>query len=461
MDYLNQIERIKSKLIIAKDADKNLEVFGAESHKYFVGETVSKNQISDFEKEYNLELPEAYKEFLLHIGNGGISDSNSAAGPYYGIYSLGKNTDEFIYENTKSYLKEDCKISPKMSDEFWSDLNKNIEENDDISEEEFDLELGKIFSGILPLGSQGCTYYHALVLNGEFKGRVVNIDSDRQKPHFTFESNFLDWYERWLDEIIPENIKTADPDLFRYTLGGISSHIFEVYFSTHTIDTKMDCLFGILKKKNLDQKTINLVEEQYRINSGAIQKRLLQILTKFDYERAYPHLLDFTKESLLEVFQCIFWYAKDKSSDWVETIKSNADAIKDEETFRLCTYLLKETDLDYGGILIPFTSNKNKNIRISSYYALGQLKNKANYIDTFITGLSDASNRVIHTVLQALDGVEDRKLLPHYKIVAEKFPKEKDYILVNLNHRLKSYGLTNKTIKKIDVDNYFIGEVKK
>lgn len=223
----------------------------------------------------------------------------------------------------------------------------------------------------------------------------------------------------------------------------------------------MDCLFGILKKKNLDQETINLVEEQYRINSGAIQKRLLQILTKFDYERAYPHLIDFTKESLLEVFQCVFWYAKDKSSDWFETIKSNADVIKDEETFRLCTYLLKETDLDFGDILIPFTSNKNKNIRISAYYALGQLKNKANYTDTFIAGLNDASNRVIHSVLQALDGVEDQKLLKHYKVIAEKFPREKDYILANLNHRLKSYGLTNKTIKKIDLENCFIDEVKK
>lgn len=454
MDYVNQIERIKSKLFTAKYADKNLEVFGADSHKYFVGKTVSENQILDFEKEYDLELPEAYKDFLLHIGNGGISYSNSAAGPSYGIYSLGENTDEFIYENTKSYLKEDCKISPKMSDEFWADLNKNIEENDDISDEEFDLELGKIFSGILPLGSQGCTYYHALVLNGEFKGRIVNIDSDRQKPHFTFESNFLDWYERWLDEIIPENIKAADPDLFRYTLGGINSYIFEVYFSTDAIDTKMDCLFGLLKKKNLDFESINIVEEEYEINSGAIQKRLLQILTKFDYERAYPHLLDFTKESFLEVFKYVFWYAKDKSSDWFETIRSNAEVIKDEETFRFCTYLLKETDSDYGGILIPFTCNENKNIRISAYYALGQLKNKADYIDAFIAGLDDSANRVIHTVLQALDGVEDLKLLKHYKNIAERFPTEQDHILINLNHRLKAFGLTNKTIKSIDPNNY-------
>jgi hypothetical protein len=92
---------------------------------------------------------------------------------------------------------------------------------------------------------------------------------------------------------------------------------------------------------------------------------------------------------------------------------------------------------------------------------LVNLKNKADYIDAFIAGLNDTSNRVIHSVLQALDGVEDRKLLKHYKGIAEKIPREKDYILANLNHRLKTYGLTNKTIKKIDLENYFIDEVKK
>ncbi|MFH6996160.1 SMI1/KNR4 family protein [Flavobacterium sp. FlaQc-48] len=452
MDELNQIERIKKKLVIAKNTDKDLKVFGADSHKYFVGETVNNEEILKFEKDYTIELPEDYKAFLLHIGNGGISFADSAAGPGYGIYPLGKNTNELIYENTELYLKEEAKIHPKMSDEFWSDLNKNIEDNDAISTEDFDLELGKIFSGLLPVGTQGCSYYHALVLNGEFKGRVVNVDCDRQKPYFTFESNFLDWYERWLDEIIPENVMINEPDLFRYTLGGSVNYILEVYFSTNDNETKVESLNGILKKEKIGAEALDVLESQYRLTSGAIQKKILQILTKFDYQRAYPYLADFTKESLLDVFQFVFWYAKDKSSDWLDVIKWNTENINDEETFRFCTYLLKEMNLDYGDIIVPFASNESENIRISTYYSLGQLKNKNDFTDVFIKGLSDSSNRVIHATLQALDGVEDQKLLKHYKVIAEKFPKEKDYILVNLNHRLKAYGLTNKTIKKISTD---------
>lgn len=170
-------------------------------------------------------------------------------------------------------------------------------------------------------------------------------------------------------------------------------------------------------------------------------------------QKAYLYLVEFTKESLLDVFQFVFWYAKDKSSDWLEIIKANIDQISDEETFVFCTYLLEEMNLDYGDIVVPFAYNDDENIRVSAYYSLGQLENKADYLDVFINGLNDNSNRVVHIVLQALDGVEDHKLLKYYKRIAEKYLVEEDYILVNLNHRLKPFGLTNTSIKAINVDN--------
>jgi len=461
MEELKQLERIKSKLLMAKNADNKLEVFGADNHKYILGNTIRQEDILNFENEYHLELPNGYKSFLLHIGNGGISYSNSGAGPSYGIYPFGKNTNEFIYENSKEYLKEDCRISPDMSDDFWNTLNKNIEENDAISDEEFDIELGKIFSGLLPIGSQGCSYYNALVLNGEFKGRVVHVDVDRQKPYFAFESNFLDWYERWLDEIIPENLKSRNSDLFRYSLGGSSAYILEVYFSTNDDQTKLECLRSLLKKRNLDFETINVLEEQCELSTGENQRLLIQILTKFDYQRAYPYLVSFANENLLDVFQFVFWYAKDKSSDWLEIIEARSEKINDEETFRFCTYLLKEMNIDYGKFVVPFASNKSDNIKISAYYSLGQLKNKSDYIDTFIMGLNDNSNKVIHSALQALNAVIDKKLLIHYKTIAERFTKEEDYVLVNLNNNLKLFGLTTTTIKTFNIDEYEIMNEKK
>ena len=452
-----QIQRIKDKLIKAKYTDVKLKVFGAESHKYILGKPLYDEDILKFEKEYDLELPESYKAFLLHIGNGGISYSDSGSGPFYGIYPLGKNVDELV-ENTK-YLKRDCVLYPDMTDEYWKDLTKKVDEKD-ISDEDYENELGKIYSGILPLGSQGCTYIHALVLNGEHKGRVVNIDLDQQKPKFTFELNFLDWYERWLDEVISGDLIKDTPSWFGYKMGGSEEKILKLYFSTPDNKIKIDCLEGLLNKQKLRSETMQIIEEQYKITSIDQKKVALQILTKFDYEKAQSYLIEFSEESLLNVFQFIFWYAKDKSRDWLSIIESNIEKINDEETFRFCSYLLKEMNIDYGYLIVPFTSHDNDNIRVSAYYSLSQLKNKEEYLETFIIGLNDRANRVIHTVLQALEGIKDKRLLKHYKNIAERFPKEQDYILVNLNHRLKSLGLTTTTIKNIDIETYEITKAK-
>ncbi|HEY1193956.1 SMI1/KNR4 family protein [Flavobacterium sp.] len=453
-ETLSQIERVKKKLLTAKDADKEFKVFGAKSHKYVLGNTIKEDDILKFETELNIDLPESYKAFLLHIGNGGISFGNSAAGPSYGIYPFGENLAEFVYNNVENCLKRDCVIHPDMTDDFWHNLNKRIDEDYNISDEDFEEELGKIFAGILPIGTQGCTYYYGLVLNGEFKGRIVNIDVDRQKPYFAFESNFLDWYERWLDEIIPEETMKSNPLLYSFTLSGSVDHILGVYLSTEEIETKYQCLKGLIKKNNLDSETLDILLKQFYLTKGTEKQTLLQILTKFDYNSAYESLIAYSTENLLAVFQFVYWYAKDKSADWLGLIEENVSRINNDETFRFCTYLLKEMNIDYGSIIVPFTSHLDENIRVSAYYSLGKLENKKDYLEIFILGLNDKVNKVVHITLQALDGVNDKRLLKHYKNIAARFPVEQDYILVNLNHRLKAFGLTNETIKESDLDNY-------
>lgn len=419
---IKQIERIKAKLFLAQQTDKNFEVFAANSHEYVVGKVVENDDILKFEKDYEVSLPECYKAFLLNVGNGGKSYQKSAAGPGYGIFPLGKNVAEFVNDNPENWLKQNCSLYPNMSDDFWKELNNKIDE--DISDEGFEYELGKIFSGILPLGTEGCTYYYGLVLNGEYKGRVVNIDIDRRKPYFAFESNFLDWYERWLDEITEETA-IAEKDLFNYTLGGSTAHILDVFVNTEDEETKGECLLGFLKKKKIDSQTLDVLEKEYNLSADKIQKNLLQIFVKFDYKRAYPYLIGLVEKDLLSVFQFVYWYAKDKSLYWLEIIKENISKINDNETFSFCTYLLKETGADYSSIIISFTSHKDAAMRITAFFALGQLKNKVDYLETFILGLNDEANRVVHVTLQALDGINEKSFYSIIKILRYGFQKSK------------------------------------
>ena len=41
-----------------------------------------------------------------------------------------------------------------------------------------------------------------LVVSGEYTGRVVYVDADGQPPYMVRNTDFLEWYERWLDELL-------------------------------------------------------------------------------------------------------------------------------------------------------------------------------------------------------------------------------------------------------------------
>ena len=212
MNVTKQTTRIKNKLKRAKEYDQDFKVFGADSHRYFINPPIPSKEIKRFEEEYDIILPSCYKAFLLEIGNGGSSFLDSAAGPYYGIFPLGEEVD-FIFEKPAQSLSQPTKIYPNMTDQEWETLIKQAEEEEWRSDQ-YDLDF--LYAGVLPIGSQGCSYLHGLILNGEHSGRVVNLAMQYGKPLFTTDNNFLDWYERWLDEIISSKSLTNHPSWFGY-----------------------------------------------------------------------------------------------------------------------------------------------------------------------------------------------------------------------------------------------------
>ena len=80
--------------------------------------------------------------------------------------------------------------------------------------------------------------------------------------------------------------------------------------------------------------------------------------------------------------------------------------------------------------------------------ALDLLRHKEQYLDTFIKGLQETDNDVLRTVIQAISGVKDERLLPYYKQIAKRFSKDEDYILSNLKRVLEPFGLTVEEARK-------------
>lgn len=446
-----QLIRIQQKLAQAKAADKNLEVFGADAHQYHLNPPVSEAEVLAFEKKYGVQLPECYRAFMLTIGDAKAKKSDFIAGPYYGLYAFGTSLDSLLYEKTETYLKAPCNLSPDMTQEEWETLSDPLlpsEEEEEEDDDKYFVERAKVFGGLLPLGSQGCTYEHALVLNGKYAGRVVNVDLDLAQPKFAFEANFLDWYERYLDEVISGQLIDDRPTWFGYHRGEPAEVLLNEYEHTTDRKTQTDCLEGVYHKKPpLEPALLDKIEKLIALNNDD-RDFLIEILSQSSYERAKPYLQDLVTKDPKKVFQFVWWYAKDHCADWVSVVKELLPTITDERTFDFATYLLTEGDDNFEEVILPFTDNENPQIRSTAYYTLGKSEKREQYLDTFIKGLQETDNGVLCTVMQALSGVEDKRLLPYYKAIAKRFPEERDYILSNLEYRLASFGLSIEEARK-------------
>ena len=459
--YQDQLHRIQEKLAQAKAADKDLEVFGASSHKYHLNPPISEAEVLAFEKKYGVSLPKDYRAFVQTIGDANAQKLDIMAGPYYGLSAFGTQVDDLLYEGSEIYLKAPCALSPDMTQEEWEALSDpllmseededDFEEDEEVetteTEEDYIQQCGKVFGGLLPLGSQGCTYYHALVLNGKYAGRIVNVDLDLAQPKFAFEINFLDWYERYLDEVISGQLLDDRPTWFGYHRGEAAEVLLNEYEQTTDRKTQTDCLEGVYHKKPpLEPALLDKIEKLITLNNED-RDFLIEILTQSSYERAKPYLQDLVTKKPKKVFQYIWWYAQDHCADWVPTVRELLPTITDEETFNFATYLLAETE-DFEEDILPFTDNANPQIRSTAYYTLGESEKKEQYLDIFIKGLQETDNDVLRIVIQALSGITDERLLPYYKQIAKRFPEEKDYILSNLERRLASFGLTIEEARK-------------
>ena len=458
-----QLLRIQEKLVQAKNADKDLEVFGADGHQYHLNPPVSEAEVLAFEKKYGVSLPEDYRAFVQTIGDAKAQKLDTMAGPYYGLYAFGTQVNDLVYDQTETYLKAPCALSPDMTQEEWEALSdpllmseeedegfENYEQEEDKTqtEEDYTQQCGKVFDGLLPLGSQGCADYHALILTGPYAGRVVNVNWDLLKPVFAFETNFLDWYERYLDEVISGQLIDDRFTWFGYYRGEAAEVLLNEYEHTTDRKTQTDCLEGVYHKKlPLEPALLDKIEKLITLNNED-RDFLIEILSQSSYERAKPYLQDLVTEKPNKVFRYIWWYAQDHCADWVPVVKELLPSITDEEAFDFATYLLREGDDNFEEVILPFTDDANPRIRRTAYITLGKSKKREQYLDTFIKGLQESDNKVLHTVIRVLSKVKDKRLLPYYKQIAKRFSKDENYILSILELRLAYFGLTIEEARK-------------
>jgi len=437
-----QCARIARKLKAAASADPTFAVFGSSSHKYAIGPAISEAEIRAFEIEHGIELPAHYRAFLKHVGNGTPGgEGRAAAGPFYGIYPLGSGIDAFVF-GQGGHLGMPPFVRPDMPQSEWEEVAKPVD-TDDIPDDEYARGQSRLFGGLLPIGHQGCQSYHALVLQGPNAGKVVNIDTERYLPVFCFEANFLDWYERWVDEIISGIALKDGPNWFGYTMGGDDAHLLKVFNAADKKSEKLAALGGFGKLTSISAKSADEIAGLAVSDDPEIRGKAVLILAEFAYPQArrpLEELLAGSEAEQLTACQALHRFAKDYAADWVDRVGPIAAKTDNIELFRFASYVLGASGRDCTGYLVPAASHPDEAIRGQAIYAIGKGAQNSDTTDAILKGLSDESPRVVHTALQAHKTAFDDRFIAAYAAIARRFEVDEHYIHANLGHHLKAIG---------------------
>ncbi|MFJ5829419.1 SMI1/KNR4 family protein [Streptomyces sp. NPDC093089] len=164
----SRIPRLRRKLARIPYTPDRSHSFGEERHRFRLGPRLPEARVDAFEVEHDVELPRAYRDFLIDLGGSGAS-------PYYGLLPL-----------------EDCALFT-MKPAVPGTRTRSFRRAHRYT------RTGDLFLHVV---EPGCTDLVLVGVTGPLTGRVIigNVDGF-WGPNVSSAPDFLSWYERWLDHM--------------------------------------------------------------------------------------------------------------------------------------------------------------------------------------------------------------------------------------------------------------------
>ena len=395
----------------AKAKDPDLARFGAYSHQYKLAAPAGEEAIQEFEEQQGIRLPEEYRDFLMLVGNGG-------AGPYYGLYGL-KALKEDLSDSHGGVMEEPV-IYPKMSEEEW---DRMVDPEGRRKGEEV-----HPYAGILPIGTQGCTLMTGLMLAGPYRGQVVYYDEDFcGPPFFAREKGFLEWYERWLREVIAGY--NEEEVGFGLNMDGTPVQLMELYQQTDNPEEKTEIIESFYKFETLPGKQKTYFKQACTEETDMeVRMKLIKMLVRF-------HVPGMAKEveklweygAYAEAVSIITyegtWEVKEA---WYERVFEILPRLQGEGFRDACHTIgaVKDYPNVRAGRLREALNRKNlnRNDRISLFHCIQELKGKEEVLDYFLDYLSTEEDpTLLIYAVWCTEGVEDRQLQELYVKLLDKY----------------------------------------
>jgi len=150
-----------------------------------LGPPLTEDAIAAFEARCGCTLPEGYRAFLRHVGNGGVGPAS------YGVLPLGATPVDMSAAESQAWveLQRVQRPFPFTKPWVWEDGDRSDEGTRE-----------QVEDGTLLLGTDGCAQYWLLVVSGPERGNVWMLADVGITPTAP-KRDFLQWFEDWLDGV--------------------------------------------------------------------------------------------------------------------------------------------------------------------------------------------------------------------------------------------------------------------
>ena len=361
---------------------------------------MTERRLRAFEQRQGVRLPEDYRLFLREAGNGG-------AGPYYGLLPLEKWHDAML-EYLPDYLARPSPLRPGMPpDADWEEI--------------LGCPWEELFQGTLALAHQGCSYYALLVGTGTNRGRVVYVNLDRcGVPYFVHHTDFLSWYEHWLDELL----WGYETSWFGFGLPGQESEMLAVLDSTaSSIEFREEALQTLLKIPQLSKRTLTALQTTLRDVSPVVRARSVYLLAKHlvtEATTAIELLLqdpDFSvRKAALEALKTM------PETAWQPAARMLLNDRSREVVFRALCFLKDDGALRTDDV-VPLFYSANPKIRENAVWASGAI---AEHFELPEQLLVDPNSQVRRYAIRWVGSHGDRRWVP---LLLERLRQETEWEL--------------------------------
>ncbi|MEP3279224.1 MAG: SMI1/KNR4 family protein [Stappiaceae bacterium] len=412
--YADQVERIKDKLVAAREADPEFKCFGAEAHKYRLDPPLQREELDGLEERYKVKLPSDLRAFFLSVGNGlehkgywGLG----GAGPHYGLRSA-----ETIIRSADT--SKDCPLTPDMTGEEWQEIYDRWE-NDEI-------DLADLTRGCTFIASQGCSYTNELVLKGPHAGRVINFDEEGSPPWFAYEKNFLDWYERWLDEVIAGYLTKKDALWFGVTLGGDDRALLKLFDQSSDEDAKFEALRGLYKLVELEPVTVSRLLELASGEAEKIQETAVRVLADFQISEAEPFIVKIIANDNANLgLLCSSLEDYERLPPKVEeALLGRLERSDNDRLFYRMLWIRKKHGTVIGPAMAKYFKRADPELRNSIISTLSREEDLSEFVPVFALALREESAEIVANALRAIKGLNHSSLVAAFPKIRRRCQQE-------------------------------------